>query len=127
MSNNWKTTSTLLKATAQTNKYLIYEDRCRKLLTKLDGIQMDSEGERTKRKTLIERIINCSTILKKSSIENLKNLLSIVRNLDTTKVHRDVFDKIDKFIAQSSGSTITEVDEHRYELEDIKQNIGNGE
>ena len=112
-----------IRADGSADKYLIYEDQCRKLLTKLDDILLNTELERQQKRQDIERLVNCSKELKMSSVANLKQFLDLVRQRDFCNKHLEVYRHIEDVLNRSSGHTITEVDDLRFKLQDIKHNL----
>ena len=112
-----------IRADGSADKYLIYEDQCRKLLTKLDDIVLNTESERQQRRRDIEKLVNCLRELKKSSVANLKQLLDYVKKRDVSNYHQHIYLQIEDVLNRSSGHTITEVDDLRFKLEEIKQDF----
>jgi t-SNARE complex subunit (syntaxin) len=114
------------------NRFLLFEAKGDKLLKKLDAFGDLSEQKfekfREERRIAIQQLKELSECLKKSSIENLKQLLKTINCYINRIPHEyenyeNLFNTIETFTNESKSPSIKEIDDYRFQLEEIKNKI----
>jgi len=117
-----------IKTNGEEKRFLLFEAEGLKLLEQLDKIEDLSDQKfeelRVERRKAIQRLKQLSEKLKQFSIENLKQLLSdVYKRVNEQKTYEVLLNDIVVFINESKSLTFKEIDDYRYQLEDIKYKL----
>jgi hypothetical protein len=121
-----------IEANGEENKFLLFELKGDKLLKKLDAFgdlsQPKFEKLREERRIAIQQLNELSECLKQSSIENLRQLFKTIccyinRIPNEYKSYENLFNKVETFLNESKSPSIKEIDDYRFQLEEIKNKI----